>query len=141
MQKWKNKYYLYTEASHYHNIVRDILLNGKFKNIKAYQEVPLKDLVNESTNDLRIDWYIPSLNLIIECQGEQHFKEVNFGTKDPIDLTYNFLSIKSRDFYKKNLLIENGFLFLEIPYFELKKLTESKLIKMIEELDNDNIKS
>lgn len=31
---------------------------------------------------LEIDFYLPDYNIVIECQGEQHFKPVNFGSKN-----------------------------------------------------------
>ena len=58
---------------------------------------------------------MPSNNLLIEYQGEQHYKGMRF---DDFDLTYR----QKCDKIKKDFALSNGFNFLEIPYWENKNI-------------------
>ena len=55
-----------------------------------------------------IDFFIPLVNLGIECQGEQHFIDGKFTGKETLE------TIKERDEYKRKTCIDNG---IEIIYF------------------------
>lgn len=72
-----------------------------------------------------LDFYIPSLNLGIECQGEQHYKEVSFGGHE------NTLEYRQNlDLNKKILCEENG---ITILYFAKEQyadniITDKKLL-------------
>lgn len=46
-------------------------------NIKYVQEKTFKWLKNKNFN-LYLDFYLPDYNIAIECQGEQHFKAIDF---------------------------------------------------------------
>lgn len=62
---------------------------------------------------LKIDFYIPSKNAAIECQGEQHFETFRFEKND------ERLSLrKSRDAKKKHLCEEHG---IKIIYYVKKE--------------------
>ena len=60
-------------------------------------------------NKLRLDFYLPDYNIAIECQGQQHFKDVYFDGKTSL-LEENI----KRDQIKKNLCEEHG---LKIYYY------------------------
>jgi len=47
------------------------------ENIKFSKEHIFKDCINERSNYLRFDFYLPELNLVIEYQGQHHFRPVN----------------------------------------------------------------
>lgn len=130
--KWKSKYFLYEEASHFHKKIRDILLNGKFKGISAYQEVPLEDLIDEPTK-LKVDWFLDSLNICIELHGKQHYEQVNFGYKEAIKSELDFIASKNRDSYKRSKLEEHGYMFLEISFDCINKLNEDYFYNLIKE--------
>lgn len=55
----------------------------------------------------RIDFYLPKYNVAIECQGEQHYRPCNFGSKK-ITAEEMFEDVKKRDNEKKSLCEENG---------------------------------
>ena len=65
--------------------------------------------------ELPFDFYIPCVNLLIEYQGEQHYKEMRF---DGSNLTYR----QKCDKIKKDFALNNGFNFLEIPYWKNKNM-------------------
>lgn len=52
---------------------------------------------------LYLDFYLPDYNLAIECQGKQHFEEVNFGNKKTL-----LKETKERDLFKKKLCGEHS---------------------------------
>lgn len=135
--KWKNKYINIENASKLHSKMQEILCNGSFKNIDAFQEIPLSELVN-TKEILFLDWYIPSMKLCIELHGIQHYKPMAFGHKPKINTELDFIQSNYRDINKKYLLKENGFLFLEISYKELNKLNEDFFLKRIGEILNEH---
>lgn len=62
---------------------------------------------------LRFDFYIPELNMLIEMQGEQHFKEVKFwGGKEGLQKR------QERDKIKEDYCKRNDYNFLAIAYNE-----------------------
>lgn len=60
---------------------------------------------------LPFDFYLPNENLLIEFQGEQHYRPHNFKRSK-----YNFEQLKKHDNIKKEFAVNNGFCFLEISY-------------------------
>lgn len=74
---------------------------------------------------LTLDFYLPKYNIAIECQGEQHFEEVEyFGGKE------EFEKILERDNRKKKLCEDNG---VKLLYFgntsnENNVITEEKVL-------------
>lgn len=67
-------------------------------------------------NHLSYDFYIPSMNILIECQGQQHYKPVEFmgGTK-------RFNIQQERDQLKREYALQNGYYLLEISYKDYRK--------------------
>lgn len=108
------------------------LLNDEhiqFEKQKKFEKLKYKGL-------LKCDFYLPKQNIIIECQGEQHFKIVDFSgnfEKSKKD----FLETKLRDKLKKEYCEKNGIKL--IYYNHLSKIktkekiihTKTKLLKEI----------
>lgn len=74
--------------------------------------------MTEDSNSLKADFYLNDYEIIIECQGEQHFVPTNFGnknvTEDEVLQKYNDLIL--RDKKKYEMAINDGF---EVIYFTL----------------------
>lgn len=71
----------------------------------------------------RFDCYLVNERIIIECDGEQHFIEVNqFGGKRA------FNKIVDSDNNKNSYAFKNNMPILRIPYYCLKKTNELKMI-------------
>lgn len=70
-------------------------------------------------NQLSYDFYIPSMNILIECQGEQHYKPSTFfhGENAPEGFAYQ----QERDHLKREYASQNGYLLLEISYKDYSK--------------------
>lgn len=67
---------------------------------------------------LPFDFYISSLNLCIEYQGEQHYEPVRFGGVSLDIAKSNLKKTKKNDLIKKNFCKDNNFQFLIISYWE-----------------------
>ena len=98
----------------------------------VFEEQKMWDwLVYES--NLRVDFYIPSLNLAIECQGEQHFESIDFfGGDDNYTLTIE------RDKTKNKLLNEHGIRILYFSNLGDDYSYPYKVFNSLEELLKDN---
>lgn len=59
-----------------------------------------------------LDFYLPDYNVAIECQGEQHFKPVDFDGKGKEWAERSYKENVRRDEYKQKLCIENGITLL-----------------------------
>lgn len=68
-----------------------------------------------------LDFYIPELNIAIECQGSQHFNEDFFISKGVDYAKNNFKVIQERDSRKKSLCKENN---VRLVYFLEKRFAE-----------------
>ena len=68
-----------------------------------------KDLVSNATRKthLRFDFYIPSFNLAIECNGSQHWDRNHIYFRE---------SLLENDLLKKQYCKDNGITLLEIPF-------------------------
>ena len=83
-------------------------------------------------NHLKLDFYLPEYNIAIECQGEQHFRPIDFfGGEQRYELTVK------RDIAKLNLCKEHN---INILYFTNenvsvpKKWEHYKVIKSLDKL-------
>lgn len=71
------------------------------------------------TNPLSYDFYIPSKNLLIEYQGEQHYKPVEvFGGEKA------FITQQEHDKQKKEYAEKNNYNLLCIPYWDKDNIDE-----------------
>ena len=57
---------------------------------------------------LPFDFYIPSLNIIVEVDGPQHFKQISNWA--------SHLHTQSRDLFKMKMALDNGITIMRIPY-------------------------
>ena len=85
-----------------------------------------RDCVNPKTNrKLKFDFYVPSKNLLIEFDGQQHFNVWLGGIK-------KFKEMKINDNIKTLYCIENKIDLLRIPYTKIRSV-ETRLYKKIYE--------
>jgi len=73
---------------------------------------------------LSYDFYIPKLNLLIEYQGDQHEKPIDFKGKGKKYAEEQFEIQKEHDKRKKEYALQNGYNFLEIWYWEFDNIEE-----------------
>ena len=92
-------------------------------------------------NGLELDFYLPKYNVGIECQGIQHFKEVDFNGKGEEFAKKDLIKIIERDKLKKQLCDEHHIrllyysnLGIEYPYevFEDKEKLLNEILKNYE---------
>ena len=82
--------------------------------------------------DLRFDFYLPDYNVVIECDGAQHFRALNSEWDSRIKLQ----ETRERDIRKKQYCEENGIILLQIPFWDTKKLNLEYLREVINEINN-----
>lgn len=73
----------------------------------------------------KFDFYLPQLNLLIEYDGSQHFKEISHWE--------SLEKVQARDAYKNQWCKENNIPLIRIPYTQYTKLTTKYLLNLIEE--------
>jgi very-short-patch-repair endonuclease len=98
-------------------IIKSFLLEH---NISFIEQKRFKDCINPSTNRiLPFDFFIPSLNLCIEFDGEQHFSPIErFGGLN------KFKDIIHRDEIKNEYCKINNIILLRIKYNQIKKINK-----------------
>ena len=87
--------------------------------------------INPNTNHpLPFDNEIPELKLIIEVHGIQHYQMTDYfhSKDDKTSIKEAFEYQKWKDDFKKNYALEQGYNFLEIPYWKVKDGSYKKLI-------------
>ena len=84
---------------------------------------------------LYLDFYLPDYNIAIECQGEQHFKPVDFFGGEE-----GFKRRQELDFIKHNLCINNGikiiyYSTIDLPFFAKIENNKEKILNLITKKD------
>lgn len=62
-----------------------------------------------------VDFYIPSINTVIEVNGIQHYQPSSFG-RDSVDTVVNYTKQLNRDDKLRTVCSFHGIKLLEIPY-------------------------
>lgn len=93
-------------------------------------------------NCLPFDFYLPDYNILIEFDGEQHYRPVNWGSIGWDKALDNFILLKVRDTIKTIYAKSNNIKLIRISYLEIKNI-ENILIKElhIRRKGNKKIKS
>lgn len=95
----------------YSHLERVISKELKTKNYSFEIQKTFDWLVSYKTNkNLYLDFYLPRKKIAIECQGEQHFKKIDFFHREPDSFNYQL----EKDIIKKDLCEEHG---IKILYF------------------------
>lgn len=79
-----------------------------------------------------VDFYYPDLKLIIEVDGEQHYKPVSFGEKNDLVVLDNFTRQKNRDSKLRHLCSEFDIYLLSLHYKDIRKRTDLQLESFID---------
>ena len=79
----------------------------------------------KTRRQLVFDFYLPSYNILIEYDGEQHFHK----TKND---RFNFEVIRARDDYKNNWCKENNITLFRIPYTDYEVLDIDYMRRIIQ---------
>lgn len=109
------------------------------ENINFIEQCSKKDGISWVSNQ-SLDFYLPDYNAVIECQGEQHFKPVNFGGKNDLLELKAFEIICDRDKRKYENCANNGIRiyyytnkieFINGPYLDIVYTNKNDLINKI----------
>ena len=88
-------------------------------NIKYIYQKKFDNLIGIKGKNLSYDFYIPNLNLLIECQGQQHYRPVDvFGGEE------QFKTQQEHDRRKREYAEKNGYKLLEIWYYDYDNIEE-----------------
>ena len=78
-----------------------------------------------SKDKLPFDFYIPSLNIVIEYDGEYHYMIITRSKNDTYERAFNrFVGTKVRDTIKTIYCKENNIKLIRIPYWDFDKIEE-----------------
>ena len=94
--------------------VSTILDKLKIKYERQYNPLFLKKGKGQQT----LDFHIPDYNIAIECQGEQHFKPIDFAGKGGEWANQAFEKTKKRDTIKLKKCLANGIIMIYIVAHE-----------------------
>lgn len=110
-----------------HNLLTYLITN----NIEYEYQKRFDDCRGLGGNLLSYDFYLPQYNLLIECQGEQHYRPItHFGGEKQFNIQ------QEHDKRKREYAKKNGFHLLEInhkDYNYINEIIEEKLIYKQEE--------
>ena len=109
--------------SHLEKIVQTILENN---NLKFQRDKSIEGCMSDTKRPLRFDFILNDENVLIECDGIQHFDEQRFfGGKK------NFQRTIKRDNIKNFFTFSRGIPLLRIPYIYDTNKNRSKIEKII----------
>lgn len=127
-----------SNASRLHKKVGEALAaTSPFKAYTLQQEVAVSSLFSEYTNNRdRYDWVVPKLKLVIECHGIQHYKFQTFGA-DAEKALQDWRESLRRDERKRQIAVDNGWTFIEVPYTDEKVIDGAYLFAKFNKEYND----
>ena len=71
---------------------------------------------------LPFDFYIPSLNICIEYDGEYHYKPIKFKNQSEEETKNNFKIRVEHDNIKTQYCLDNNIKLIRIPYWEFDNI-------------------
>ena len=92
--------------------------------ISYIKEKTFKDCKWQENGFLRFDFFIPSLNLIIEYDGIHHYESVRFGGMSKRESDRNFKLQKYKDKIKNEYCKKEKIRILRIPYWKFEDVEE-----------------
>lgn len=98
--------------SNYEKMIENILIKNKIYYISQYRINDCKDKL-----PLPFDFYLSNLNVLIEVDGEGHFKPVNFGGISDEEAELNYKVLKRHDNIKTEYCKYNNIRLIRIPYY------------------------
>lgn len=124
-------------SSIHEETINNLLTKWKFNYIRQYHFA-----IDDRKKKFSFDFYLPDFNVAIEYDGEQHFKNVNYGGL-PEEESLKRLSItQERDKLKNKYCTTNNIILIRIAYYEVESIEDlqyvlwDKLVKckLIEEI-------
>lgn len=109
------------KESHGERNIREYLTKN---NIEFIPQKTFSNLLGTGEKPLSYDFYIPSKNLLVEFQGEQHYRPVDFSGKDMKQAEKDFEIQQEHDKRKRDYAQQNNIDLLEITYLEENKIEE-----------------
>lgn len=79
-------------------------------------------LVMNSSKELRYDFYIPSINLLIEFDGKQHYEPVSFHGVNLVEATRLHELTKQSDELKNRYSVDHNINLLRISYKQIRDI-------------------
>ena len=120
------------KESHGERKIREYLTKN---NIEFIPQKTFPKLLGTGNKALSYDFYIPFKNLLVEFQGEQHYRPVDFSSKDMEQAENNFENQQEHDRRKREYAKLNNIDLLEISYLQKDKIEE-----ILNEILNENFK-
>lgn len=110
------------QESHGEEKIRDLLIKNKikFENQKSFEDFYYSDTKGKP----RYDFFLIEKNILIEYDGEQHFRQVySFDTEERFELRQKH--DKEKNMYAR----KNGYILIRIPYTHFKNLDINDLLE------------
>lgn len=101
---------------------RSIKLYLDYNNIIHESQKMYSECRSLKNRMLKFDFFIPSHNLLIEFDGQQHFKPVFMANRMMTDDEFN--TVKLHDSIKNEYASKNNIKLLRIPYWDKNKIPE-----------------
>lgn len=98
--------------SKFEQLVSRFLDDNEIEWIGQYKYDDCKDI-----NVLPFDFYLPSYNILIEADGEHHYKPINFGGISDDDAERNFIITQLHDKIKNEYCQQHKINLIRIPYW------------------------
>lgn len=97
-------------------------LNIEYETQKIFDDLKVK-------SNLSYDFYLPKENILIEFQGQQHYKPIEkFGGQEQFERQVQ------HDKIKKDYAQKNNYRFLEISYQDQKSINKEFILNKIKEV-------
>lgn len=99
-----------------------------------FNELGVKYQVQKKFKDfnLRFDFYLPDYNVIIECDGAQHFRSIN----NDWDSSFKLQETRNHDKQKIEYCKKKNIILFQIPFWDKKRLNKKYLQEALDEINH-----
>lgn len=104
-------------------------LRGEICAMDLFKELDVEYVAQQKFDDFdfTFDFYLPELNIIIECDGAQHFRTQNNDWKTP----FKMQEMRKREEKKKEYCKEHNITMLQVPFWDYDKLNADYLRSLL----------
>lgn len=100
--------------SNFEKKIESVLLDNNIKYIQQYKYDDCRDI-----NPLPFDFYLSDFNVLIEVDGQGHYKPINFGGISDHEAQLHYETTKRHDQIKDKYCESHSIKLIRIPYFTI----------------------
>lgn len=102
-------------------------LRGETCVTEILDSLGLKYEVQKQIDGMTFDFYLPEVEVVVECDDAQHWR----GRNNDWQSEYKLQETRERDMLKDEICRKNGIVMFRIPFWQLNEANAAKFVKSL----------